>query len=96
MEKRGRWAVETYLSVWQRLCEATWRRELEDPLFARAVALAKEDGWFPMPPEDAPWLRREAWRDVIRSWWFPARQHYASPDDIELNWIIEQHERDAA
>jgi hypothetical protein len=96
MDKSGRWAVETYLSAWERLCDATWRKELEDPLFAQAVKLAIEDDHQPTPPDEAPWPHREAWRDYIRSWWWPAREHYASPDDIELGWIIGQHERDAA
>jgi hypothetical protein len=93
MDRRGRWAVETYLGAWERLCDTAWRRELEDPLFARAAALAVEDEHG--PTEDAPWLEREAWRDIVRSWWFAARGHYASPDEIPLAWMLEQRERDA-
>src|SRR5262245_11187323 len=85
----GRWAVETYAFAWQRLCNAAWREELEDPIFRRAVERAIEDEQVMV---DAPWPHSEDFRDYVRSWWLLAREHYRSPDDVPSDWIIEQRE----
>jgi hypothetical protein len=88
----GRWAVATYASAWRRACDALWREELADPLFQRAVALAIEDDPTIV---DSVWPYSERWRDYIRSWWLAARVHYRGPDDIPIDWIMEQRGRDA-
>jgi hypothetical protein len=89
----GRWAVGSYVSAWRQLCDAVWLKELEDPRFRRAVELATADTPGPWP--DTHWLQREAWRDCIRSWWFPIRHHYATPADIPDDWLVDQREWEA-
>lgn len=86
----GRWAVGTYVTAWQRLCDAVWREELQDPFFRRAVELAEANQ--PGPAPDAHWLDHEVWRDCIRSWWFAGRDLYATPADIPDDWLMEQRE----
>jgi len=89
----GRWAVGTYVSAWRQLCDAVWLRELEDPLFRRAVELAIADTSGPWP--DTHWLHHEAWRNCIRSWWLPVRARYATPGDIPDDWLRGQREWEA-
>jgi hypothetical protein len=84
----GRWVAGTYVSVWRQLCDAVWQQELEDPLFRRAVELAKANQLRP----DVHWLQREAWRDCIRSWWSSVRDCYVDPTEIPHDWIVAQCE----
>jgi hypothetical protein len=86
----GRNSVETYVTAWYRVCNALWQRELEDPLFRRAVELVEANQTEPGP--DTHWLHREAWRGCIRAWWFSVRDCYASPAEIPQDWIVLQRE----